>query len=47
MWLALMLQKAWVCGHSSEWHNSRQVQCFLGDAVGIITLVSEYLEIYQ
>lgn len=39
-WAALMLQKIWVCARTDHWKVPPTYQCFLGDAVGIITLAS-------
>lgn len=41
MWIALLLQKAVVCGRDEDWHGSRNVQCLLGETVGIVTLISK------
>ncbi|PFH53224.1 hypothetical protein AMATHDRAFT_138014, partial [Amanita thiersii Skay4041] len=41
MWLALMLQKIIKCTTDTSWHNNKAVQCYLGDAIGIITLCTD------
>jgi len=43
MWLGLLLQKMYSCAGNSRWHNNVQVQCFLGDPVGIVTLTTDII----
>ncbi|KAF9461509.1 hypothetical protein BDZ94DRAFT_808821 [Collybia nuda] len=38
MWLALVIQKLWVCCRDTSWHRNRAVQCYLGNGVGILSL---------
>ncbi|TFK66242.1 hypothetical protein BDN72DRAFT_900005 [Pluteus cervinus] len=43
MWLALILEKLWVCASDSSWTHTVAVQCLLGNAVGIITLCTDVI----
>ncbi|TFK62558.1 hypothetical protein BDN72DRAFT_848539 [Pluteus cervinus] len=43
MWLALLLQKLWVCVGDSSWTHNAMVQCYLGNAIGIITLCTDVI----
>ncbi|TFK71006.1 hypothetical protein BDN72DRAFT_895980 [Pluteus cervinus] len=42
-WLALMLEKWITCGGNKAWEHTKAVQCTLGQAVGIITLVTDVI----
>lgn len=43
MWAGLLAQKVYVCAHNRAWERSRTPQCHLGDAVGIIELVTDFI----
>ncbi|THH14231.1 hypothetical protein EW146_g6073 [Bondarzewia mesenterica] len=41
IWIALLIQKTYICGHDLSWYHLAKPQCHLGTAVGITELTTD------